>query len=217
MPDEKLTSPTRHESRRLAAIERTLDAAARLFAEKGYDGTKVAEICAEAGIAYGTFFNHFSGKRDLLRGLTNRAERRLAERLEALAKESGSIESKLRALLLETCGGSEAWDPFQRELQGLIWMTAAAEANVERDRHFRGAFQSFLSEEVTRGRVRRDVSVDTMAEIVSSVVASMALAWVHDASYPLQERAEAAALFLADAIAPRQNVRPTESGEGEKA
>jgi len=211
MPREETASPSRREVRRLAAIERTLDAAARLFAEKGYDGTKVSEICADAGIAYGSFFNHFSEKRDLLRGLTNRSEGLLAERLEALAKEPGSIQSLLRALFLERPDGSDAWDASQRELQGLIWMTAATEGNAERDRHFHAAFRSFLSEGVARGRVRDDVSVDTMAEIVSSVVASMALNWVHDASYPLQERAEAAALFLADAIAPRDPTRPAES------
>jgi AcrR family transcriptional regulator len=201
----------RREQRKLAAMERTLDAAARLFAEKGYDGTKVSEICAEAGIAYGTFFNHFSGKSDLLRGLTSRSEAGLAQRLEALAKQPGSIESQMRALFLETPDGSEAWDPSRRELQGLIWMTAATEGNAERDRNFHAAFRSFLEEGVARGRVRDDVSVETMAEIISSVIATMALNWVHDASYPLQERAEAAALFLADAITPRNPTHPAKS------
>lgn len=184
-------------------MERTLDAAARLFAEKGFEGTKVADICAEAGIAYGTFFNHFGGKQDLIRGLMNRSEALLATRLEALAKDSGSIEEKLCALLLETSDGADVWDDTQRELQGLIWIAAATEGSAERDRHFNAAFCSFLSEGVSRGEVRDDVAVETMAEIVSSVMASLALNWAHDAAYPLRERAKAAALFLADAIAPR--------------
>lgn len=203
MRGERRAGTDRREQRKLAAIERTLDAAGDLFAKKGFDGTKVAEICAEAGIAYGTFFNHFSGKRDLLRGLTSRSERRLAARLEALAKEPGSIESKLRALFLEGSDGSNAWDETQRELQGLIWITAATEGSSERDRQFHAAFCSFFREGVLRGVVRDDVAVETMAEIVASVVSSLALNWVHDPTYPLRERAEAAAHFLADAIAPR--------------
>jgi AcrR family transcriptional regulator len=215
MEQDKHTGPGRREQRKLAAIERALDAAERLFAVKGYDGTKVAEICAEAGIAYGTFFNHFSEKRDLLRGLTSRSEAQLAERLEALAKEPGTIESQLRALFLEMPDGSDAWDPSGRELQGLIWMTAATEGNGERDLH--AAFRSFLSEGVVRGRVRDDVSIETMAEIIASVIASMALSWVNDESYPLQERAEAAALFLAEAIAPRDQSSPADSEEEDPA
>ena len=65
------------ESKRLALIERVLDAADSLFEEKGYDGTKISDICGRAGIAYGTFFNHFDEKRDLLRGLSERALRKL--------------------------------------------------------------------------------------------------------------------------------------------
>jgi AcrR family transcriptional regulator len=184
-------------------MERTLDAAARLFADKGFEGTKVADICAEAEIAYGTFFNHFGGKQDLIRGLMNRSEALLATRLEALAKDSSSIEEKLCALLLETSDGADVWDDTQRELQGLIWIAAATEGSAERDRHFNAAFCSFLSEGVSRGEVRNDVAIETMAEIVSSVMASLALNWAHDSAYPLRERAKAAALFLADALAPR--------------
>lgn len=203
MPNEVSPGAGRREQRRAATIERTLDVAERLFAEQGFDETKVAQICSEAGIAYGTFFNHFSGKRDLLRGLTNRSENRLSSRLEALAKEPGSIESQLRALFLEAPDGSNVGDETRRELQGLIWMTAATDGNSDRDRRFHGAFRSFLREGVSRGVVRDDMPLDTMAEVVSSVVASMALNWVHDPTYPLHERGEAAARFLADAIAPR--------------
>lgn len=202
-PAPKPSAPDRRERRRLETIERTLDVAERLFAEQGFDETKVAQICAEAGIAYGTFFNHFSGKRDLLRGLTDRSEGRFAARLEALSKAPGSIEAQLRALFLETRDGESVWNEARRDLQGLIWMTAATEGNSERDRRFHGAFRSFLRAGLSRGVVRDDVSIDTMAEIVSSVVASMALNWVHDPTYPLRERGEAAAAFLADALAPR--------------
>src|SRR5262245_50887019 len=75
------------ESKRLALIERVLDAAHDLFLEQGYDGTKLSDVCGRAGIAYGTFFNHFDEKRDLLRGLSERSLRRMTEKLEALAKD----------------------------------------------------------------------------------------------------------------------------------
>jgi AcrR family transcriptional regulator len=43
-----------------------LDAAARLFARKGYAGTNLAEIAAEAGIKTGSVYYHFASKDELV-------------------------------------------------------------------------------------------------------------------------------------------------------
>jgi len=46
--------------------ERLLDAARRLFAEKGYEHTTSAEIAEAAGVTERTLFRHFPSKSDLL-------------------------------------------------------------------------------------------------------------------------------------------------------
>lgn len=186
-------------SKRLARVERVLDAASALFERQGYDGTKISEICAEADIAYGTFFNHFGGKRDLLRGLSERALRTLTERLEQLSKGRRSLASQL-ALLFED--GFATLDPARRELLGQIWTVTVAEPSGEGDRRFHAAFASFLAEGVARGQVRGDVPIDTLAEILGSTYSTMTLNWVHQDDYPIRERAKAAARFLAEALAP---------------
>lgn len=45
---------------------RLLDAAAAVFAERGYDGAGVAEIARRAGVTTGAIYNRFSGKAELL-------------------------------------------------------------------------------------------------------------------------------------------------------
>ena len=49
-----------------------LDAAAAVFARRGYHQARTREIAAEAGIAEGTIYNYFSTKRDLLLALIQR-------------------------------------------------------------------------------------------------------------------------------------------------
>lgn len=45
---------------------RLLRAAADVFAERGYDGTRVADIAAAAGVSNGALYAHFASKADLL-------------------------------------------------------------------------------------------------------------------------------------------------------
>ncbi len=45
---------------------RLAEAAMELFAERGYEGTTVAEIAARAGLTERTFFRHYADKREVL-------------------------------------------------------------------------------------------------------------------------------------------------------
>jgi AcrR family transcriptional regulator len=46
--------------------ERLLRAAADVFAQRGYDGTRVADIAAAAGVSNGALYSHFDSKAELL-------------------------------------------------------------------------------------------------------------------------------------------------------
>ncbi len=46
-----------------------LDAATKIFAEKGYEGSRTSDIAKEANISEGTIFRYFKTKKDLLVGL----------------------------------------------------------------------------------------------------------------------------------------------------
>jgi AcrR family transcriptional regulator len=53
--------------------ERLLAAAERLFGERSYRRTSVAEICAAAGIATGSFYAHFASKADIFTSVMRQA------------------------------------------------------------------------------------------------------------------------------------------------
>jgi AcrR family transcriptional regulator len=60
--------------------ERLLRAAAAVFGERGYDGTRVADIAAAAGVSNGALYAHFDSKAELLvHALRTHGRRMLAE------------------------------------------------------------------------------------------------------------------------------------------
>jgi AcrR family transcriptional regulator len=63
---------------------RLLRAAADVFADRGYDGTRVADIAAAAGVSNGALYAHFGSKADLLvAALRTHGRRVLADLLAA--------------------------------------------------------------------------------------------------------------------------------------
>ncbi|HEY5985698.1 MAG TPA: TetR/AcrR family transcriptional regulator [Streptosporangiaceae bacterium] len=73
----------------LERSRRLITAAEQLFGERSYQRTTVADICARAGIATGTFYAHFASKRDVFAAVVR------------------GINSELRAAMRAALSGSE--------------------------------------------------------------------------------------------------------------
>lgn len=73
-----------------------LDAAAKLFGEKGFDGTSTNDILEVVGIARGTLYHHFKSKEDIMDALIERHTGLLLERArEAAGDRNSSVEERL--------------------------------------------------------------------------------------------------------------------------
>lgn len=78
-----------------ATRNRVLEAAEQVFGEKGYYGASVTEITRAAGVAQGTFYLYFRGKKEIFLDLVDDLGRRLATAtLEASAKASSYSEAE---------------------------------------------------------------------------------------------------------------------------
>src|SRR5436305_3790643 len=62
--------------------EEILDAAARLFAERGYSETDTQVLAEELGVGKGTLYRYFPSKRDLFLAAADRVMRRLRQRMD---------------------------------------------------------------------------------------------------------------------------------------
>lgn len=201
------SAPTRRQRRRLEIELRLLDASQSLFIEKGYDETTVAEIAEAADVAYGTFFNYFPAKSDLLAAMGEREIAELSEQLKSLSRRPGRIDQALTLLFEGFAKRLEAASPRERALAAKIQSITFAAAPADRDLGYQEAFAAFIRQAVTSGRVRADVGVETLADLLASAYSAMALSWVHMPEFPVRDRARAIADLLGETLAPRETSR----------
>ena len=208
--------PSRRERRRLEVRDRILEAALGLFEAQGYEATTVTEIARRSDIAYGTFFNHFPTKLDLLRDISDRTLRGFFEDLEQIRKQPGTFSDHLVTLFEDMASRVAQAAEQTRELHAAMMALAFPESAVSDDRLMRLAFRRFLEDGLANGEVRDDVQIETLMEVVVGTWYSLFLRWVHFDDYPILERAQAAGRFLASTLTgyPSLQDAPTAASEG---
>jgi len=85
----------------LIAARRTqiLDAATKVFAEKGFERATIKDVAKTAGIADGTIYNYFKSKSDLLLGILNRLNESEQRRDDLAQISQGSVREQTRAYI----------------------------------------------------------------------------------------------------------------------
>jgi len=89
--------------RAAATVHKIMEAGGRLFAERGYHGTSVDDVVAEAGFARTTFYKYFDEKADLLGRLADECSQAIVEltRRMALITVSPDGAAELRRWLAD--------------------------------------------------------------------------------------------------------------------
>ena len=78
--------------------DEVIDAAARVFAQRGYDATTIDDLVEATGLPRGSLYHYMSGKQDLLIQLHGRFIRPLLARAREIDAQALSPEATLRAL-----------------------------------------------------------------------------------------------------------------------
>jgi AcrR family transcriptional regulator len=141
------SAPTRS---RMQTRTRLLEAATRLFADRGLHGVTSHEIARAAGVASGTFYLHFRDKTDVYRDIVFHAIEDLVRNVQqAVGAASGSVvRQRARAEAIV------AFAENNRDLVRIIFSTDAEAASVEAD-----ALTSLATGLETRFRRERDEGV----------------------------------------------------------
>lgn len=88
-------------SRKQADLNREIivDAATRLFRERGLHGISVVDVMAAAGLTHGGFYGHFESREALAQEASGRAFEQAAQRWQARVAEHDSKDAARRAVI----------------------------------------------------------------------------------------------------------------------
>jgi AcrR family transcriptional regulator len=101
------------EAERERTREQLLEAAARVFARRGYHGAAVDEVAEEAGYTTGALYSNFSGKEDLFLSLLERFAARQLQEIAEAAASGPSAGARARA-------GADTWMAFLEREPALV-------------------------------------------------------------------------------------------------
>jgi TetR/AcrR family fatty acid metabolism transcriptional regulator len=120
-----------------------LDAAIKVFARKGYHGSRVSDIAREADIAYGLVYHYFTNKEEILRTIFEERWSGFLELVDEIAARETTAEDKLvsiaalmlnayrvrpdwvKVLVLELQRSSRFAEPGQIRAVGLLFQSVA--------------------------------------------------------------------------------------------
>jgi AcrR family transcriptional regulator len=148
--------------------ERLLDAAARVFASKGYSGTKIMDIVREAGLSAGAVYGRFKSKNDLLtEAVVSRSirqarsqppveDRRVADLIVRTTSDNKGPLTDIEAMALE------AFVAARREPE-------VAEALAEARRRQRAHVQPLVEAALTDGTVAPGGDPDSILYLIETI------------------------------------------------
>lgn len=153
---------------------RLLDAAATVFAHRGFDGATVEEIARQAGATTGALYSNFAGKEALFLALFEQTVADDVARYGELAQSAETVEGRIRA-------AAERWMQILRErpdyfpLVVEFWAYALREAGA-RERFARrfAALRKAMSRIVAEGAAAQGIALnEALAARLGTMVSAL--------------------------------------------
>jgi AcrR family transcriptional regulator len=202
-------SPDRRQRRSAETRERLFRAALRLFADKGFAETTVADITDAADVGKGTFFNYFPSKEHILVAFSDMQLSKLQATVDEMRDKHVPMREFFRDMTLRmTQEPARAPDVVRAILQANL--TSSSVRSVMRERSARS--EALLTQLVQigqeRGEFRRDVPALELAQVFRQTIFGTLLMWSLYGDASLSDRIERAMEIVWLGLAPREPVTP---------
>ncbi|HEY2557097.1 MAG TPA: TetR/AcrR family transcriptional regulator [Diaminobutyricibacter sp.] len=163
---EKLTPERRRELTRTTLI----DAAADVFAKRGFHAASLEEIAETAGFTRGAIYKNFENKEELFYAvIERRIDAQLSRFREVLREDRAAAmdPARLAAIWQEELGFDNEWLTLDLEFRLYAMRNEAARVRwVAHERELRGLVARFIEEQQKALDASTVIDADTMAGIV---------------------------------------------------
>jgi len=147
-----------------------LDAATRLFAERGLTAAPTSEISKQAGVAEGTLFTYFKTKDDLINALYRDIKLELADAIMSDFPRKKNVHTRLRHVWDRYVNWGIA-NPQQRKVLAQLQVS---EVLTKESRNAGGApfveFQAMIRDAIEQRVFRNDVPVELISKSLAALV-----------------------------------------------
>lgn len=160
--------------------QRLVEAATRLFAEKGLHGVTSHDVARAAGVASGTFYLHFRDKTEVYRHIVFHTIEELAQLVQHAVRGAATTILAMRARAETIVSYAEA----NRDLVRIIFSTDSEAASIEADALARLAtgLENRLRREQEEGNFPRDLDPVVCARAHVGMTAHLIDWWTQDPS-----------------------------------
>lgn len=157
-----------------------LEAAVRVFAEKGYFGARMRDVAAAAQVADGTLYLYFDSKEDLLTAVLEEHAQAFVERARRDCTQLADPRHMLRAVLERHLASLEAnralATVFQIELRhSRKFLRRIAKGQVSQ---YLQLLQELVANGIARGVFRGELDPKVAARVIFGAVDELVTAWI---------------------------------------
>ena len=149
-----------------------IDAAGRLFAERGYHGTSMRDLGKDLGLLGSSLYSHVDSKQDLLVEVVEEGARLFESSAEQAKATPGTARDRMAALVAGhvsvVLDNVNVARTFLNEARMLD--TEHRERIVQARDHYEGVFRSVLADGVGDGSFRSDIDPKTASIYILSVL-----------------------------------------------
>lgn len=153
-----------------------IDTAERLFLEKGYEQTTVADIVREIEVAQGTFYYYFSSKEEILEAIIEKDITALEEDVrQIMSREDANAAIKLNAVVNSIIGISTS----RREIMNYLHEESNAVMHEKMERHTIERLVPLMTRVIAEGTHAGIFDVQYPTESVEFLLASLVYFFHH--------------------------------------
>lgn len=153
-----------------------IDAAERLFMEKGYEATAVSDIVQDVGVAQGTFYYYFRSKEEILEAIIEKDMAALEDDVRVITEDPHlDPAAKINAIVNSIIGISSS----RKEIMDYLHKESNAVMHEKMERHLIERLVPLMAEVVSQGVAEGRFDVQHPTEAVEFLLASMVYFFHH--------------------------------------